>query len=45
VSGRFISKDGKITRFEPDDDTKEEQLRGCLRAALRQQVYADVSYL
>lgn len=34
-------KDGMITRLEPDDDTQQEQLRGCLRGhALRQQVYA-----
>ncbi len=34
-------KDGIITRLEPDDDSEEPQLRGCLRGhALRQQVYA-----
>ena len=34
-------RDGVITRLEPDDDPKEDQLRGCMRAhALRQQVYA-----
>lgn len=34
-------KDGVITRLEPDDDPKEDQLRGCLRGhSLRQQVYA-----
>jgi len=34
-------KNGVITRLEPDDESVEEQLRGCLRGhALRQQVYA-----
>jgi anaerobic dimethyl sulfoxide reductase subunit A len=34
-------KDGIITRLEPDDETVDDQLRGCLRGhALRQQVYA-----
>lgn len=34
-------KDGVITRLEPDDDTVDPQLRGCLRGhSLRQQVYA-----
>ena len=34
-------RDGVIIRLEPDDDPKEDQLRGCMRAhALRQQVYA-----
>jgi anaerobic dimethyl sulfoxide reductase subunit A len=34
-------RDGVVTRLEPDDDPKEDQLRGCLRGhALRQQLYA-----
>ncbi|MFC2001980.1 molybdopterin-dependent oxidoreductase, partial [Chloroflexota bacterium] len=34
-------KEGVITRLEPDDESVEPQLRGCLRGhALRQQVYA-----
>ncbi|MFC2001606.1 molybdopterin-dependent oxidoreductase, partial [Chloroflexota bacterium] len=34
-------KDGVIIRLEPDDESVEPQLRGCLRGhALRQQVYA-----
>jgi len=34
-------KDGVITRLEPDDESVEPQLRGCLKGhALRQQVYA-----
>ena len=34
-------RDGVITRLEPDDESVEPQLRGCLRGhALRQQVYA-----
>ncbi|MFC1916877.1 molybdopterin-dependent oxidoreductase [Chloroflexota bacterium] len=34
-------KDDVITRLEPDDESVEPQLRGCLRGhALRQQVYA-----